>query len=429
MTASPSLLFNSLVFLVFAVVFYAAWPLLRRSDASRWAGLTAASLLFYGWWDWRFVPLLIASGLLDFCVGAGMTRRPEHKKALLALSVIGNVGLLAFFKSPAWSVLPVGISFYTFQSMSYTLDIYRGRLKPTDSVLHFFAYLAMFPQLVAGPVVRARDLLPQLRSAAPPSPARRWEGLRLIVLGFFQKLVLADNLAPAVDAAFGAAQLSSEPTFWWLAASMFALQIYFDFSGYSLIARGLANWMGYDFPSNFRFPYAASSLRDFWHRWHISLSTWFRDYVYIPLGGSRAGRSAGLRNLWITMVLSGVWHGATWTFVTWGAVHATLVTIERLTRWPERLQRWTGGTRAGWLLTLAQVVAALVVFRSDSLAQAGQILSHMADVTQIAPEQALQLGPRALTVLVLAALGEAWAAGGRRIPQKWEPVALALGTA
>ena len=392
------MLFNSTIFLLFAALFFAAWPILRRRSGSRWAYLTVASFIFYGWWDWRFLLLILASGLIDFVAALAMQTLPQRRRWFLLLSIAGNVGSLATFKYSRFIaenidaalgthlaaglpelllILPVGISFYTFQSMSYTIDVYRGRLQPTRNVLHFFAYLSMFPQLVAGPIVRGVDLLPALEESRPTDEAARTAGLRLIVHGFFKKVVIADNLAPTVNSAFGAATVSNGSLYWWLVVTMFAFQIYCDFSGYSAIARGLAKWMGYDYPLNFDHPYISTSLREFWTRWHISLSTWFRDYVYIPLGGSRTGGARVHANLWVTMVVSGLWHGAAWTFVLWGAMHALFMSIERITRWPSRIPDHLAARLVASALVLTQVWLAWVVFRAESVSQAVEIAALM----------------------------------------------------
>lgn len=396
------MLFNSWAFLIFAASFFALWPVFRRRATSRWAFLVVASFIFYGWWDWRFLFLIVASGLIDFVAALAMSARPAQRRLWLSLSVAGNLGSLAIFKYSSflaanvdavlhgWGlswrlaehipefclILPVGISFYTFQSMSYTIDVYRGELTPTRNLLHFFAYLAMFPQLVAGPIVRASALLPQLQSCPPVTESQRWSGGKLIICGYFKKVVIADHLAQGVNDAF-ALQTSGSCLYWWVVALMFAFQIYGDFSGYSDIACGLARWMGYDFGRNFHHPYAALSIREFWQRWHISLSTWFRDYVYIPLGGSRGGRWLSHRNMWITMLVSGLWHGAAWTFVIWGALHAAFLSCERLTGWPDRVARWRGGKLLAFPLVLAQVLIAWMFFRAESFSQAVQIVGTM----------------------------------------------------
>ena len=393
------MLFNSIDFVLFFCAFVAAWPLLRRWNNARWGYLIAASFFFYGWWDWRFLFLLLVSGTIDFLAALGMTTHRRWRRPLLVLSLIGNLGLLATLKYLDFAIgnfnaltgwfghgslvplarltLPVGISFYTFQSMSYTIDVYRGCLEPTRNPLHFFAYLSMFPQLVAGPIVRASHLLPQLKHARATTETQRWEGLRLVVLGYFKKMVVADNLAPVVNTAFDGDTLMASGAYWWIIALMFAFQIYCDFSGYSDIARGLARWMGYDFPLNFDHPYIAGSFREFWQRWHISLSTWFRDYVYIPLGGSRCSAGAAHANMWITMVLSGLWHGASWTFIAWGALHAAFLSLERAANWPRRLARIPGGNLIGVATTLIGVLIAWVFFRAQTLTQAVDIVCLM----------------------------------------------------
>jgi len=397
------MLFNSLVFLLFAAVFFGGWRFVRRSANLRWFYIVAASFTFYGWWDWRFLFLIAGSGLLDYVSGLGIAARPRWRKAFLGLSLAGNVGSLAAFKysgflaenlstllatvgvdvdlassiPPFFWILPVGISFYTFQSLSYTIDVYRGRLQPTRNLLHFFAYLALFPQLVAGPIIRASDLLPQLREDRDPTDRQRHEGLRFILHGFFKKMVIADSLAFYVDRAFQSAAISESAAYWWLIVTCFAVQIYCDFSGYSDIARGLARWMGYDFLRNFDHPYVSTSMREFWSRWHISLSTWFRDYVYIPLGGRRAGFLRAEGNMWATMLVSGLWHGAAWTFVAWGGIHALCMSLERITEWPRRVAALPGGRGIALVLVLLQVWISWVFFRATSFGQALAILGQM----------------------------------------------------
>ena len=392
------MLFNSVDFLLFIVLFFGLWPLMRRRDNLRWGYLVVSSFVFYGWWDWRFLFLIAASGLVDFLAGLGMERWRQRKKLLLIGSLAVNLGTLAVFKYLDFAIenlnglaglvgidgsvnrvglmLPVGISFYTFQSMSYTIDVYRGRLKATRNVGHFFAYLAMFPQLVAGPIVRATDMLGQLKTVSYTTEQGRFEGLRLIAHGFFKKVVIADNLAPIVTMAFAGETISST-VYWWIIMVMFAFQIYCDFSGYSDIARGLGKWMGYELPINFNRPYLSGSFREFWGRWHISLSSWFRDYVYIPLGGSRKSAAAGYGSLWITMLLSGLWHGASWTFVGWAVLHSFYLSVERLTKWPGRLGRVPGGKHAAVLVVFGMTTVAWVFFRAESFAQAGGILGVM----------------------------------------------------
>ena len=397
------MLFNSLVFIVFSLVFFCLWPLFKKKDTPRWFFLSLMSFIFYGWWDWRFLFLLIGSGLIDFYAGLLIERYPKHKVLFLILSMTGNIGTLFAFKYSGFfaenasvmlsffgydidlkssipdfvRVLPVGISFYTFQSMSYTIDIYKGELKPTSNVLHFFAYLALFPQLVAGPIVRAADLLPQMVGIPKTTESVRWEGFVLIAKGFFKKMVIADNLAPLVASGFNDPSHPSSTFYWWFYVSAFAFQIYGDFSGYSDIARGLAKWMGYDFMVNFNHPYSSKSLKEFWSRWHISLSTWFRDYVYIPLGGSRCGKWHSTFNMFLTMVISGFWHGANWTFILWGAFHGFMLGVERITKWPQRLQKIPLGGTFCTIIVIIQVLVGWVFFRSKDVHEAFFILNCM----------------------------------------------------
>jgi D-alanyl-lipoteichoic acid acyltransferase DltB (MBOAT superfamily) len=392
-------LFNSTVFLLFALVFFATWRLLRGRKKARLAFLIVASFFFYGWWNWRYVFLLLYTGLIDFSAGLLMGRYPARKKLWLVLSLCGNVGALATFKYlgfvtgsvntglalvgwhfrlPVYSlVLPVGISFYTFESLSYTVDIYRGETRPTRDPLQFFSFLSLFPHLVAGPIIRPRDLMPQLAAEANPTPQQWWDGLKLIAQGFFKKMVIADQLAWLVNTAFADTVPVQSAPYWWLVTTAFAFQIYCDFSGYTDIARGLAKWMGYEFPVNFDHPYISTSLREFWTRWHISLSSWFRDYVYIPLGGSRKGAWAGHRNMWLTMLLSGLWHGAAWHFVIWGGLHAFYVSLERITEWPKRLSRLPGGRGLSCALVTLLVWVGWVFFRAQSATRAVGLLSIM----------------------------------------------------
>jgi alginate O-acetyltransferase complex protein AlgI len=400
------MLFNSSVFLVFAAVFFALRPLFRGRNP-RFAFIVLASFFFYGWWDWRYLILLLASGFVDFFAGWQMGVRPQRRKLLLGLSLLGNLGILGLFKYGTWvagnfdalmasqghptaleaaippfvAVLPVGISFYTFQSLSYTIDIYRGQLKPTRNPLHFFCYLSMFPQLVAGPIVRAADILDQLSNPRRVDRDRIFDGLTLIARGFFKKVVIADTLAPFVDLAFSSGISNHGMLYSWIAVTAFAAQIYCDFSGYSDIAIGLARWMGFDFKKNFDHPYISTSLREFWTRWHISLSTWFRDYVYVPLGGNRCSRPRASTNLWVTMLASGLWHGAAWNFLAWGAVHALFLSVERLFGKADRARGEMSlpAVAVSVTLTMVFVWVGWVFFRAESIGQAFEILQVMFD--------------------------------------------------
>ncbi|MGE0770189.1 MAG: MBOAT family protein [Cyclobacteriaceae bacterium] len=394
------MLFNSIAFIVFATFFFAGYGILKRSsNGIIWLFLIAASFFFYGWWDWRFISLLVTSGLIDFASGLAIVKWKKFKKLFLVASISSNLLVLGAFKYAYFfcggleklsavvtgqtvdcdvpvffSVLPIGISFYTFQSMSYTVDVYHDRLRPTRNVLHFFAFLSLFPQLVAGPIVRAANLLPQLQKPRPVSEIMRWHGLKLIAIGFFKKTVLADNIGPFVNNAFANEINNTSTPFWWLVMVAFGFQIYCDFSGYSDIARGLAKWMGIHFKVNFNHPYLSSSFRQFWRRWHISLSTWFRDYVYIPMGGSKKGNFRGAIALWITMLLSGFWHGAGVTFILWGAMHAFYLSAERAAK---QIISLAIPKIVGILLTFFFATVAWVFFRSNSFEQSLTIFSHL----------------------------------------------------
>ena len=315
--------------------------------------LLVASYVFYGFWDWRFLSLIWTSTIVDYFCGLRIHDANDEKrrKFFLVLSVCTNLGLLGFFKYFnffvesfqdlvsvfGWTpdsvtlniVLPVGISFYTFQTMSYTIDIYRGRLEPTKRFLDFGLFVAFFPQLVAGPIERGVHLLPQVLNPRRITRDQFYEGLYLICWGLFKKVFIADNLARMVDPIFAQSGTYHGPMVL-LALYAFAFQIYCDFSGYSDIARGLGKCMGFDLMLNFNLPYFSTNPAEFWRRWHISLSTWLRDYLYIPLGGNRKGKFKTYRNLALTMVIGGLWHGANWTFFLWGTYHGFLLIVHRL---------------------------------------------------------------------------------------------------
>jgi D-alanyl-lipoteichoic acid acyltransferase DltB (MBOAT superfamily) len=402
------MLFNSLTFFIFFLLFFLGWGWVKNSTRPRLVYIVVASSIFYGWWDWRFLFLIALSGYIDFLAALLLerVRLQAWRRLILSVSLTCNLGMLGVFKysrfiaesldaglrfvgipfdlvqhiPPFCLILPVGISFFTFQSMSYTIDVYRGEIKATRSFVHFMAYLMMFPQLVAGPIVRARDFLYALLNVPVASDAVRYNGLKLIVVGFFKKCFLADNVAVYVNTAFANVNREDSSLTWWIVMVLFAIQIYCDFSGYSDIARGLARFMGYRFCLNFNHPYFAHSFRNFWTRWHISLSTWFRDYVYMPLGGSRSVSRPllfGLRNTWIVFLLSGLWHGSAWTFVIWGAAHAFFLTLERVTCWPERLAKRRFGRLAGVGIVFVCTLLGWVFFRASSLGHAWYIIRTM----------------------------------------------------
>ena len=338
--------FNSLDFAIFLpIVFIVYWFITNRNLKLQNFIIVLASYVFYGWWDWRFLSLIIFSTIIDYSIGIRLSKEEKQlkRKILLWTSIGVNLGLLGFFKyfnffiesfnaafasagihtdmSSLNIILPVGISFYTFQTMSYTIDIYRNKIEHTKNILAFMAFVSFFPQLVAGPIERASHLLPQFLKNRKFDYKQASSGIKLIVWGFFKKVVIADNAAQLVNEIF-----KNYPNESYLSlivgAILFAFQIYCDFSGYSDIAIGLGRILGFDLTYNFKFPYFSSNIREFWNRWHISLSSWFRDYIYIPLGGNKVSQYRVLFNTFCVFVLSGFWHGANWTFVFWGFLHA-----------------------------------------------------------------------------------------------------------
>ena len=340
------MLFNSLDFAVFLpVVFLLYWFVVQKK--LRWQNLLIAvsSYFFYGWWDWRFLSLILFSTLVDFSIGMAMGRQKNNKKRKLLLwaSILVNLGFLGVFKyynffldnfSAAFSffgtelnasslqiVLPVGISFYTFQTLSYTIDVYKRKLAPTQDFIAFAAFVSFFPQLVAGPIERATNLLPQFDKKRYFDYQKAVDGMRQILWGLFKKIVIADNCAEYANQIFDHSIDYSGSTLV-MGALFFTFQIYGDFSGYSDIAIGTSRLFGFDLMKNFAFPYFSRDIAEFWRRWHISLSTWFRDYLYIPLGGSKGGTWMKIRNTFIIFLVSGFWHGANWTFIVWGGLNA-----------------------------------------------------------------------------------------------------------
>src|ERR1044071_4486183 len=397
------MLFNSLTFVVFfAVVVTAYWSI--RSWTARKNLLVVASYIFYGAWNPPFAALLFSTTAMDFWLGARIARaKGRHSRRLwLVASVCMNLSMLGFFKygnflleNFKWLMaqigvmyqpphldilLPVGISFYTFHSLSYTLDIYRGVLQPTKSLRDFVLAVSFFPQLVAGPIVRAGDFLPQLVTAPALRVGQFMWGLLLMTLGLFEKIVLADTmLADSADRIFGyAGPLVALDS--WLGVIAFAGQIFFDFAGYSTCAIGAALCLGFHLKDNFRFPYAAIGFSDFWRRWHISLSTFLRDYLYIPLGGNQVRPVRAATNLVIVMFLGGLWHGAAWTFVVWGLLHGSYLVIERVVRIFFEQKPWSGTLPVRLLAAFATYVAvciAWVFFRASDFTIASRMLTGM----------------------------------------------------
>lgn len=342
------MLFNSIDFAIFLpIVFFLYWVVVNKNLQLQNFLLLVASYVFYGWWDWRFLSLIAFSTLVDYSLGVllGKEEKESKRKVYLWTSIIVNLGFLGFFKYYNFFVesfvdaftffgqeieigtlniiLPVGISFYTFQTLSYTIDVYKLNLEPTKNFIAFGAFVSFFPQLVAGPIERASNLLPQILKKRSFNYCEAKDGLRLMLWGLFKKVVIADSLSPIVNDIFSNYSTLSSPVLI-MGAIFFAFQIYGDFSGYSDIAIGTAKLFGIELMSNFKFPYFSKNIGEFWRRWHISLSTWFRDYLYIPLGGSRGSKMVGIRNVFAIFLVSGFWHGANWTFIFWGLFHALL---------------------------------------------------------------------------------------------------------
>ena len=400
------MIFNSVEFAIFLPLAFAGYWLLHKH--LRWQNLfvVMASYVFYGWWDWRFLLLIAFTSGCSYLSGLAMDSERWRKAALwgnigVNLVVLGLFKYYDFFAAELAGllgvggdrfmlhlVLPVGISFYTFQALSYTIDAYKGKLQPTRDAVAFFAYIAFFPQLVAGPIERATHLLPQFLRRREFDYGQAVDGCRQILWGLFKKMVVADNCAVYVDMVFAQ---GGGPSTHLLAAVLFAFQIYGDFSGYSDIAIGTARLFGIRLMQNFRMPYFSRDIAEFWRRWHISLTTWFRDYIYIPLGGSRVGKWKVVRNTFVIFLVSGLWHGANWTFIAWGFYHACLFLPLILLG---KNRKYTDTVAAGrllpsWkelgqmLLTFVFVTLGWIVFRAASLQGCLDFLHNMIDIKSV----------------------------------------------
>jgi D-alanyl-lipoteichoic acid acyltransferase DltB (MBOAT superfamily) len=390
------MLFDTPIYVVFLVVVVLAYWCLSFRNQNRF--LLAASYLFYGWWDWRFLALMIGSTILDYFIAIKIedAKDPRVRRSLLVLSLLVNFTILGFFKYFNFFagslhhglstlgiqvslpflkiILPPGISFYTFQEVAYIVDVYSGKLRASRSFLDYGLFISLFPHLIAGPIQRPSHLLPQVQQPRHWDSDKVFDGLLLILEGLFRKVVVADNCALIANAAFNGSFGKPSLPVVLLGTYAFAWQIYGDFSGYSSIARGSAQLLGFHFMVNFRQPYLAESIQDFWRRWHISLSTWLRDYLYIPLGGNRHGERQTYRNLMLTMLLGGLWHGANWTFVVWGGLHGGGLSAERkfLKEGPA-----STGTLMKWVRRIVVfhfVCLAWIFFRAQSLRAALSML-------------------------------------------------------
>ena len=450
------MLFHTWVFALFFLVVYPVYLGIRKHNGLMNLWLLGASYLFYGWWNPWYLILIVATTTLDWYLGLRIGAPGSRKKLWVTFSLISNLGLLAFFKyadfatenlnalfgkvgiamqvaNPAKDLmvslgmkylLPVGISFFTFQSMSYTIDVYRGRIPVERSLVRFATFVSLFPQLVAGPIERASNLLPQLQNPPKVTLNHATEGLSYILVGLFKKIALADYLGIYADKVYGNPENFNAPALI-LGTFAFAWQIYFDFSGYTDMARGIAQMMGFRLMLNFNNPYVATGLGDFWNRWHISLSTWFKDYVYFPLGGNRGSKWRTYRNMVLTMVISGIWHGATWAFVVWGALHAVgrVVTreLEQTALYRDRVP-----TFLKQLAVFAFVNFAWIFFRARELPKAFTVIERMFTTPWTDPQF-----PRMMLVLVLAiwAYQFLYTSGRMKRVVEWAPVRIGLAVA
>tara|TARA_R110002033_G_scaffold11161_4_gene35716 strand:+ start:1054 stop:2499 length:1446 start_codon:yes stop_codon:yes gene_type:complete len=400
------MLFNSIDFAIFIPIVFILYWFVFRSLKSQNVLLIIASYVFYAWWDWRFLGLIIVSTLIDYSIGLAIDKqqKKKSKKTLLTLSILLNLGILGFFKyynffienfKAAFQlfgrdldinylniILPVGISFYTFQTMSYSIDIYRNKIKPTTNLVAFASFICFFPQLVAGPIERASSFLPQVEKRRIFSYAKATDGLKQIFWGLFKKMVIADNCAVFVNDIFENHANYSGSTLLF-GAFLFTIQIYCDFSGYSDIAIGVSRLFGFNLKKNFAFPYFSRNIAEFWRRWHISLTTWFKDYFYIPIGGSRGSKWMQLRNTFAIFLVIGLWHGAHWKFVVYGFINALhfvpYIIRGKNTKYTSIIanNKWfpNGKELFGMFHTFLFLVFARIFFRADSLTSAVEFLS------------------------------------------------------
>ncbi len=388
------MLFNSIEYLIFLPIVFIIYWLLKNSYKNQNLLLLLSSYVFYGWWDYRFLSLILFSSFLDYYVGIKIeeAEAQKSKKHWLLVSLFSNLGLLGVFKyynffadsfastmsTIGWEVndltlniiLPVGISFYTFQTLSYSIDIYRNQIRATRDIVSFFTFVSLFPQLVAGPIERASNLIPQIENRRNLNMTLLKTGLFQIFIGLFRKVAIADNLGGYVDSVYANYDIHNSSTL--LVATIFyAFQIYFDFSGYSDIAIGSAKLFGFNFNRNFNFPYFSKTLTEFWRRWHMSLSFWLRDYLYISLGGNRKGIAITYRNLLLTMLIGGLWHGSSWNFVIWGGIHGLFLSLEKYTFSSLKIKTFNA---FGYVYTFFVVLTAWIFFRAPDFHSASTIL-------------------------------------------------------
>ena len=431
------MLFNSVDFALFLPIVFALYWFVFQNNL-KWQNLlvAASSYFFYGWWDWRFLSLILFSTVVDYSIGLALakTENTHRRKALLWTSIVVNLGFLGFFKyynffldnfitafsffgstlsAPSLKIiLPVGISFYTFQTLSYTIDVYKRKLATTTDFIGFAAFVSFFPQLVAGPIERATNLLPQFNSKRQFDYPKAVDGMRQILWGLFKKIVIADSCAEQANIIFNHSGDYSGSTLL-VGALFFTFQIYGDFSGYSDIAIGTARLFGFNLMRNFAFPYFSRDIAEFWRRWHISLSTWFRDYLYIPLGGSRVGMGMQIRNIFIIFIISGFWHGANWTFIVWGALNALYFLPLLLTKRNRRNldvvakgRYWPSGRELiGMLSTFVLTVLSWIFFRAENIEHA---LSYLGEIFSASLLSIPEVFPIRVVILILIFLLIEW---------------------
>jgi len=432
------MLFNSIEFALFLPLVFLFYWLFKKSRQSQNILLLVASYIFYGWWDWRFLSLIFFSSIVDYTIGIGLLSSNERKrKLLLWTSIVVNLGILGVFKyynffldsfidafkwfgmefsvSRLNIILPVGISFYTFQTLSYSIDVYKRKMEPTKDIISFFTFVSFFPQLVAGPIERASHLLPQFHKARKFDYKLASDGMRQILWGLFKKVVIADNCAILANDIFENYEIMNGPVLA-LGAFYFAIQIYCDFSGYSDIAIGTSRLFGFDLMQNFSFPYFSRNIGEFWRRWHISLSTWFRDYLYIPLGGSRGGSSRKIRNTMIIFLVSGFWHGANWTFIIWGAINAIYFLPLLLAGKNRNFVDIPAENKVfasfkeirQILLTFGLVCFAWIFFRAENIAHAIDYIAGMGQRVFENPGQPLLFLTKSVNVFILVLIVFEW---------------------
>ncbi len=434
------MLFNSIDFAIFLpIVFLLYWFVVHKNLKLQNFLIVLSSYVFYGWWDWRFLSLILFSTIVDYSVGLGLEKQenPTKRKLLLLTSILVNLGFLGFFKyynfflenlvesfsflghpiNPQGLniILPVGISFYTFQTLSYSIDVYKKKLEPTKNFMAFMAFVSFFPQLVAGPIERATHLLPQFYKKRTFEYDKAVDGLRQILWGLFKKIVIADNSAQIANEIFNNSADYSGSTLV-LGALFFTFQIYGDFSGYSDIAIGTSRLFGFDLMQNFNFPYFSRDIAEFWRRWHISLSTWFRDYLYIPLGGSRGRTWMKVRNIFIIFIVSGFWHGANWTFIIWGALNAIyflpllLLNKNRVNTNTVAEGKYLPSVKEFFQMgvTFSLTVFAWIFFRAENIGHAFSYISGIFSSSLFSIPQSTEMGVKRMIIITIIFIVIEW---------------------